>query len=54
MESKTSQPMGPWLGGGESTAQAQPPLVFGGKVGGGGEVVGGQLVEIGLEVEIRC
>ena len=48
MESKAPQPMGPWLGGGESTAQAQPPLVF------GGEVVGGKLVKIGWQVEIRC
>ena len=47
VEGKAPQTMGPWLRGGESTAQTQPPLLA-----AGGEV-GGQLVKIGRQVELR-
>ena len=63
IESKTSQPMGSWMGGaGESTAQAQPSLA-GGEVLAGGKVLGGGKVGIvasgkvgkwQVQVEIRC
>ena len=44
VESEAPQTMGPWLGRGEGTAQAQPPLAAAGKVGR-------QMVKIGRQVE---